>query len=174
MTISAAKTDLSFLSIEDVGRLLRKKKLSPLDLAEEQIARIARLNPKLNAFITVAEAEAREQARTAEKEISRGRYRGPLHGIPVTLKDNIATQGVRTTAGSKFFSLPDSAPSATVAQRLDRAGAVLLGKTNLHEFAYGITSENPHFGPVHNPWDLQRIPGGSTGGSGGGSGSSGG
>jgi aspartyl-tRNA(Asn)/glutamyl-tRNA(Gln) amidotransferase subunit A len=135
------------------------------------LARIERINPKLNAYLTVAAELTLAQAKKAESELfsARGRKnsrdRGPLHGIPISLKDNIHTAGVRTTAGSKI--LGDFVPphDATVVSRLLAAGAILLGKTNMHEFAYGITSENPHYGPVHNPWDPTRISGGSSGGS---------
>lgn len=135
------------------------------------LARIDRLNPKLNAYITVTSELALAQAKKAESELfaPRGRKgyrdRGPLHGIPISLKDNIYTQGIRTTAGSKI--LKDFIPQhdAKVVALLKEAGAVILGKTNMHEFAYGVTSNNPHYGPVHNPWDLARIPGGSSGGS---------
>jgi aspartyl-tRNA(Asn)/glutamyl-tRNA(Gln) amidotransferase subunit A len=158
-------SDFAFLSIEEVALLLRKKKISPVELVEAALARAELLNPRLNAFITIVDDRARKQARTAEKEIVRGRYRGPLHGVPVTLKDNIISHGIRTTVGSKFFSPPDSAEDATVAHRLAQAGAILIGKTNLHEFAYGTTTENPYFGSARNPWDLERVPGGSSGGS---------
>ena len=136
-----------------------------MDLVDAALARIERLNPRLNAFLTVVADRARQAARHAEKELLKRRDRGPLHGIPISLKDNIWTRGIRTTAGSKI--LADFVPEfdATVARRLSRAGAVLIGKTILHEFAYGITSENPHHGAVHNPWDLERTPGGSSGGS---------
>jgi aspartyl-tRNA(Asn)/glutamyl-tRNA(Gln) amidotransferase subunit A len=135
------------------------------------LARIERLNPKLNAYITVTAEVALAQAKRAEAELyaPRGRRgnrdRGPLHGIPISLKDNIYTEGIRTTAGSKI--LRDFIPQhdAQVVVRLKEAGAVILGKTNMHEFAYGVTSNNLHYGPVHNPWDLARIPGGSSGGS---------
>jgi aspartyl-tRNA(Asn)/glutamyl-tRNA(Gln) amidotransferase subunit A len=135
------------------------------------LARIERLNPKLNAYITVTAEVALAQAKRAEAELyaPRGRRgnrdRGALHGIPISLKDNIYTEGIRTTAGSKI--LKDFIPQhdAQVVVRLKEAGAVILGKTNMHEFAYGVTSNNPHYGPVHNPWDLARIPGGSSGGS---------
>src|SRR5208282_1582012 len=104
-------------------------------------------------------------ARTAEREIRRGRFRGPLHGIPIPIKDNIETEGIRTTAGSKILAtyVPDR--DAEVVMKLRRAGAVVIGKTNLHEFAYGITTENPHYGSTRNPWDTARVPGGSSGGS---------
>lgn len=157
--------DLCFLSIVEAAKLLRARKISPLELVEATLDRIAQLNPALNAFITVAADRARHEARSVEREIARGRWKGPLHGIPISLKDNIWTRGVLTTAGSKILKdfIPDA--DAEVAACLARAGAILIGKTNLHEFAYGITSNNPHFGPVRNPWDRGRIPGGSSGGS---------
>jgi aspartyl-tRNA(Asn)/glutamyl-tRNA(Gln) amidotransferase subunit A len=164
-------TDLAFASIEEVGRLFRNRKLSPVELTRVMLARIARLNSKLNAYITVTAELALAQARKAEGELfaPRGgkgrRDRGPLHGVPISLKDNIHTAGVRTTAGSKI--LRDFIPKedAVVVAQLKDTGAVLLGKTNMHEFAYGVTSNNPHYGPVRNPWDVSRIPGGSSGGS---------
>jgi aspartyl-tRNA(Asn)/glutamyl-tRNA(Gln) amidotransferase subunit A len=164
-------TDLAFASIEEVARLYRKRKVSPVELTKLMLARIDRLNPKLNAYITVACEVALEQARKAEAELfapggRKGhRDRGPLHGIPISLKDNIYTKDIRTTAGSKI--LKDFIPlhDAAVWTKLQKAGAILLGKTNLHEFAYGVTNNNPHYGPTRNPWDLARIPGGSSGGS---------
>lgn len=164
-------TDLAFASIEQVGRLFRTRKLSPVELTKLMLARIERLNPKLNAFITVTPDVALTQAKKAEAELfaPRGRKghrdRGPLHGIPISLKDNICTKDIRTTAGSKI--LKDFVPQhdAVVVTQLKEAGAVLLGKTNVHEFAYGVTTNNPHYGPARNPWDLARIPGGSSGGS---------
>jgi aspartyl-tRNA(Asn)/glutamyl-tRNA(Gln) amidotransferase subunit A len=164
-------TEIAFASIEEIARLFRKRKLSPVELTKLILARIDQLNPKLNAYITVTSGLAVAQAKKAETElfVSRGRKgyrdRGPLHGIPISLKDNIYTAGIRTTAGSKI--LKDFIPKedAAVVGQLKDAGAVILGKTNMHEFAYGVTSNNPHYGPVHNPWDLSRIPGGSSGGS---------
>ena len=164
-------TDLAFASIEEVARLFRKRKLSPVELTKLMLARIEKLNPKLNAYITVTADVALAQAKKAEAELfaPRGRKghrdRGPLHGIPISLKDNIYTKDIRTTAGSKI--LKDFVPQhdAVVWTKLREAGAVLLGKTNLHEFAYGVTTNNPHYGPARNPWDLARIPGGSSGGS---------
>src|SRR6266571_2795699 len=163
--------DLAFASIKEIGKLFRKRKLSPVELTKLMLARIEKLNPKLNAYLTVTAELALAQARKAERELfaPRGRRgqrdRGPLHGIPISLKDNIYTAGIRTTAGSKI--LKDFVPQhdAQVVSQLKEAGAVLLVKTNMHEFAYGVTSNNPHFGPVRNPWDLSRIPGGSSGGS---------
>jgi len=158
-------SDLNFLSIESLAALLRRRKLSPVELTRSLLDRVACLNPKLNAFLTVTADRALADARRAEKEILAGRWRGPLHGVPISLKDNIWTRGIRTTAGSRILAdfVPDR--DATVARRLRRAGAVLLGKTNMHEFAYGVTNANPHYGPARNPWDLARIPGGSSGGS---------
>jgi aspartyl-tRNA(Asn)/glutamyl-tRNA(Gln) amidotransferase subunit A len=135
------------------------------------LSRIERLNPTLNAFITTSAAHARAQAKKAEAELSVRRRRktaadrGPLHGIPISLKDNIHTAGIRTTAGSAVLRDFVPAENAPVVTRLLQAGAVILGKTNMHEFAYGVTTNNPHFGPVHNPWDVSRISGGSSGGS---------
>jgi len=164
-------SDLAFASIEEIGKLFRKRKLSPIELTKLMLALIERLNPKLNAYITISAELALTQAKKAEAELfaPRGRKgqrdRGPLHGIPISLKDNIYTEGIRTTAGSKI--LKDFIPQrdAEVVVQLKEAGAVILGKTNMHEFAYGVTSNNPHFGLVRNPWDLARIPGGSSGGS---------
>ena len=153
------------ISISEAAELLRRKKISPVDLATACLDRIERLNPVLNAFITVTHEDAMAQARVAEDEIQRGQWRGPLHGIPIGLKDLIDTAGIRTTCGSALFA--DRVPSedAFVVQRLKRAGAVLLGKQNLQEFAYGGTSASSHYGAVHNPWNLKHIAGGSSGGS---------
>lgn len=164
-------SDVAFASIEEIGSLFRKRKLSPVELTKLMLARIERLNPKLNAYLTVTDELAFAQAKKAEIELyaPRGRKghrdRGPLHGMPLSLKDNICTKDVRTTAGSKI--LKDFVPQrdAVVVTQLKEAGAIILGKTNLHEFAYGVTTNNPHFGPTRNPWDLERIPGGSSGGS---------
>jgi aspartyl-tRNA(Asn)/glutamyl-tRNA(Gln) amidotransferase subunit A len=157
--------DACFLPIEELAPLLTKKKISPVELVEIFLARIEGINPLLNAYLTVTADRARHEARRAEAQIMERRYRGPLHGIPIALKDNIWTRGIRTTAGAKFLAdfLPEE--DATVVRRLRRAGAILLGKTNLHEFAYGVTTVNPHYGPTRNPWDTSRIPGGSSGGS---------
>jgi len=164
-------TDLAFASIEEVARLYRKRKVSPVEVTKLMLDRIEQLNPKINAYITVTSELALAQAKRAETEMfsPRGRKsrrdRGPLHGIPISLKDNIYTKGIRTTAGSKI--LKDFVPlhDAEVWAKLQEAGAILVGKANLHEFAYGVTTNNPHYGPTRNPWDLNRIPGGSSGGS---------
>ena len=153
------------LSISEAAELLRQKKISPVDLATACLDRIERLNPVLNAFITVTDEGALAQARRAEDEIQRGEWRGPLHGIPIGLKDLIDTAGVRTTCGSALFADRVPTEDAEVVQRLKRAGALLIGKQNLQEFAYGGTSASSHFGAVHNPWNPKHIAGGSSGGS---------
>src|SRR6202022_377663 len=135
------------------------------------LPRIERVNPKLNAYIAITAELALAQAEKAEAQIfaPRGRKghrdRGPLHGIPISLKDNIYTKGIRTTAGSKVLQAFIPQHDAPVVVLLKEAGAVILGKTNMHEFAYGVTSNNPHYGPVRHPWDPARISGGSSGGS---------
>jgi aspartyl-tRNA(Asn)/glutamyl-tRNA(Gln) amidotransferase subunit A len=153
------------LTLEDAAVLVRDRRLSPAELTEACLTRIEAAEPRLNAFVTVTADLARAQAREAGDEIAAGRYRGALHGIPVAVKDLFATKGIRTTAGSRI--LADWIPNqdATVVRKLREAGAVLLGKLGMHEFAYGISSVNPHFGDVHNPWDATKIPGGSSGGS---------
>jgi aspartyl-tRNA(Asn)/glutamyl-tRNA(Gln) amidotransferase subunit A len=153
------------ISISEAAELLRRKQITPVDLATACLDRIERLNPLLNAFITVTHEGAMTQARVAEDEIQRGQWRGPLHGIPIGLKDLIDTAGVRTTCGSALFADRVPTEDAFVVQRLKRAGAVLLGKQNLQEFAYGGTSASSHYGPVHNPWNPKHIAGGSSGGS---------
>jgi len=157
--------DLHSLPIEELAPLVRRRKASPIELTRAYLQRVEKLNPALNAYITVTAERALADARRAEREIQRGQYRGPLHGIPISLKDNIYTRGVRTTAGSKVLAEFVPGEDADVAQRLFAAGSILLGKTNLHEFAYGVATENPHYGPARNPWDTARIPGGSSGGS---------
>jgi aspartyl-tRNA(Asn)/glutamyl-tRNA(Gln) amidotransferase subunit A len=163
------ENSLAFATIEELATLLAKRKVSPVDLTEQFLRRIEQHNPQLNAFLTVTAEHALAAARRAEKELTRrrgsSRRRRPLLGIPITFKDNIWTRGIRTTAGSKVLRDFVPAEDATVARKLAHAGAILLGKTNLHEFAYGITTNNAHYGPAHNPWAFDRIPGGSSGGS---------
>ncbi len=153
-------------SIAELAPLIQKKEVSPVDLTQQVLSRIEKLQPHLNSFITVTAQAAIEAAQAAEKEIAAGNYRGPLHGIPISIKDLFATRGVRTTAGSKVLAnwVPDH--DATSVARLRSAGAIIVGKTNMHEFAYGVTNDNPHYGPARNPWDPRLITGGSSGGSG--------
>ena len=163
--LSKRPDDLTALSLWDAGDLVRAGKVSPVELTTACLARIERLNPVLNAFITVTGQQALADARAAEAEMTRGKRRSRLHGIPIALKDLFDTAGVRTTAGSAVFA--DRVPSsdAEVVRRLKAAGAVVLGKLNMHEFAYGDTSAQSHFGPVRNPWNRERVSGGSSGGS---------
>jgi aspartyl-tRNA(Asn)/glutamyl-tRNA(Gln) amidotransferase subunit A len=160
-----ANSRLSSLPILELAPMLARREVSPCELTDDVLDRIEQLNPRLNAYVHIDPAMVRRQARQAEKEITRGKYRGPLHGIPIALKDNILTAGVPTTAGSRI--LDDFVPSgdASIVRQLRRAGAILIGKTNLSEFAYGTETDNPRFGRTLNPWDTQRIPGGSSGGS---------
>ena len=144
---------------------LRARDISPVELTEAYLARIERTDPSIRAYITVTDTLARKTAQKAEAEIAAGKWRGPFHGVPIALKDLVYTKNIRTTGGSKILADFKPDHDATVWKRLARAGSVLLGKLNLHEFAYGITSSNPHWGIVRNPYALDRIPGGSSGGS---------
>src|SRR6185369_8049482 len=153
------------LSIFETSELLRQGSVSPVELTTDCLSRIEKLNPKLNAFITVTADAALAAARQAEAEIRRGDLRGPLHGIPLALKDLIDIAGVCTTAASLQFKDRVPAEDAEVVRRLKAAGAVLLGKQNLHEFAYGGSSVVSAFGEVRNAWSREHIAGGSSGGS---------
>lgn len=157
--------ELTKLSISQAAALISSGELSPIELVEAHLARIEKHDSKLNCFITLTADQAREQARAAEKEIRGGIYRGSLHGIPITLKDLFETEGIRTTAGSLFYRDYIPQEDAFVVQELKAAGAILLGKVNMHEVALGVTTNNPHFGACHNPWKVDRSPGGSSGGS---------
>ena len=158
-------TDVLFLPARELGGLIRARKLSPVELIDAYLARIEALNPRTNAFITVTADLARRQAAAAEREIGRGRYRGPLHGIPYAPKDILATKGILTTNGSKVTATVVPDYESTITARLAEAGAVLAGKLNLLEFAMG-SGVVSGFGPSRNPWDLARSPSGSSSGSG--------
>lgn len=160
-----SQTEFAYASISELAPRLASAELSPIELTEVVLARVARYNPVLNAYITVTEQHAREAAHAAASAIRAGNYLGPLHGIPIAVKDLFATRGVRTTFGSQVYAdwVPDY--DAAAVERLRNAGAVLIGKTNLHELAYGTTSANAHYGPVRNPWNTACHPGGSSGGS---------
>lgn len=156
--------ELKKLTLASAARLISKKEISPVELTQAVVDRIGRLNNKMRPFITVTADQALQKAKAAVREIAGGR-RPPLQGIPISLKDLYDTKGIRTTGGSKVFA--DRVPNedATVVKRLNEAGAVLVGKANMHEFAFGVTTINPHYGTARNPWDPDRISGGSSGGS---------
>jgi aspartyl-tRNA(Asn)/glutamyl-tRNA(Gln) amidotransferase subunit A len=160
-----ADESLHYQTIREVGERLKRREISAVELATAILDRAEKLDGTLNAFITITRETALAQARSADQALAAGHYLGPLHGIPISLKDLYQTSGITTTGGSKI--LADWVPEAdsTVARRLRQAGAVLIGKNNLHEFAYGATNENPHYGPARNPWNVERITGGSSGGS---------
>jgi aspartyl-tRNA(Asn)/glutamyl-tRNA(Gln) amidotransferase subunit A len=157
--------DTSNLTIKYLSKLIASREISCLEVADAIIERIEKLNPKLNAFITILDESARREAIHADSLIKQGKYLGPLHGIPISLKDLIYIKGVRSTSGSKILAdfVPDY--DSTVARKLRTAGAVIVGTNNLHEFASGITGINPHYGSSKNPWDSTRMSGGSSGGS---------
>lgn len=159
-------TDLWFSSIADAADNIRTRKLSPVERVDAHLGRIEQTDGRLNSFITLLADDAKAAARQAEQEVRAGSYRGPLHGIPIGLKDLYYTKGIRTTVGSKI--LRDFVPDydAAVTERFQSAGAILMGKLQMHEFALGATSENPHDGPAHNPWNIDCVTGGSSGGSG--------
>src|ERR1035441_2028252 len=153
------------LTLTEAAQQIRSRQLSPVELARACLARIERLNPTLNAFITITAALASEQARQAEAEVMACHWRGPLHGIPIGLKDLLDTAGVRTTAASNQFRNRIPSEDAALVRQLKQAGAVIVGNLNLHEFAFGVSGIVSAFGPVKNPWDLERITGGSSSGS---------
>jgi aspartyl-tRNA(Asn)/glutamyl-tRNA(Gln) amidotransferase subunit A len=157
--------DPTLLSIAEAAQQIEAGDLSPVDLVELHLRKIEARDGQLNAFITVVPDVAKKAAQAAETEIRAGKYRGPLHGIPIGIKDIMDTKGIRTTMGSSIFQDNIPLQDATVVKRLRKAGAVLIGKTNTHEFALGVTTNNVHYGPTRNPWDLERVPGGSSGGS---------
>lgn len=157
--------DVHFMSLHEAAELIKSQKISPVTLVEACLARIERHNSATNAFITVLADEAREQAKKAEAEIKGGTYRGQLHGIPVAFKDMYDTEGIKTTAGFKYFKNRVPKEDAAVVKKLKEAGAIVIGKTNMHELAMGTTSLVSAFGPVHNPWNPDYIAGGSSGGS---------
>ena len=157
--------DTDNLTIKHLSKLIASREISCLEVVDATIERIEKLNPKLNAFITVLGESARREAKHADSLIKQGKYLGPLHGIPISLKDLIYIKGVRSTSGSKILAdfVPDY--DSTVTRKLRKAGAILVGTNNTHEFACGITNINPHYGPSKNPWDIARMSGGSSGGS---------
>lgn len=157
--------ELLFETIENAGNAIKNKQISPIELTQMTLTQIREHEPTVNAFITVMEEVALAHARQLEAELMHNQVRGPLHGIPIAVKDILQTAGVKTTGGSKIFEgwVPDE--DAVAVQKLREAGAIIIGKANLHEFAMGATTENPHYGSTKNPWNEKRIPGGSSGGS---------
>ena len=160
-----APADILELNLADLSRLIAARELSSSVAVRAALTRLELLNDKLNAFITVLPEQALADAKKADEEIARGHYRSPLHGVPVSIKDMFEMAGVRTTGGSKILAEWVPETDAALVERLRAAGAIILGKTNLDEFGHGGTSTLSHFGPVHNPWRLERIAGGSSGGS---------
>ena len=158
--------ELCYMSAGELSGLIRDRQVSPVEVIDAHLARIEATEPTLNSFITLLPDHAREAARRAEAQIQAGNYRGPLHGIPVGLKDLFNTAGVRTTSGSRILDNFIPAEDCTVAARFQQAGAILLGKLNMHQFAYGPTGENFDYGHMHNPWNPELVTGGSSGGSG--------
>ena len=159
------RDDFAFLTISELSELIRARKVSSVEVTRAVLERIEKFNPVLNAYITVTADLAMKSAREAESEIQHNRWRGPLHGVPLALKDLFDTAGIRTTAASELFKDRVPEQDAEVVRRLKAAGAVLLGKTNMHEFAYGGSSTVSYFGAVHNPWERAHSTGGSSGGS---------
>ncbi|MBI4640853.1 MAG: Asp-tRNA(Asn)/Glu-tRNA(Gln) amidotransferase subunit GatA [Candidatus Tectomicrobia bacterium] len=160
------QSELPFFSLHELAPLLKRGEISPVELTKALLERIEALNGSLVAYITIVADEALAAAKSAEEAIRSGAYRGPLHGIPIALKEVFETKGIRTTAGAKILENHIPETNSTVAEQLSDAGAILLGKTNMHEFAAGFTGINEHFGTSRNPWDLERIAGGSSSGSG--------
>ena len=158
--------EICYASAGQLAPMIKSGEISPVEVIEAHLSRIRATEPVLNSFITVLPEEAMTAARQAERDIRAGRYRGHLHGIPVGLKDLFNTGGVRTTSGSRIYDNYVPSQDCTVAARFRNAGAILLGKLNMHQFAYGPTGENPDYGHMHNPWDPERVSGGSSGGSG--------
>ncbi len=157
--------DITKLSIAQLSERIRSQEITPTELVAKALERIRRIDMKINSFITVVEEDAIRQAEVLERELKNNIYRSSLHGIPLSVKDIIQIRGVKCTAGSKILSNNVAEYDAAVVEKLREAGAIIVGTNNLHEFASGVTSVNPHFGAVRNPWDLERIAGGSSGGS---------
>ena len=166
--MSNEREELAFDSIHALAPKIKDGSVSPVEITEIALERTAALNPKLNAFLDIWQDEALAAATKAEREIADGNYLGPMHGIPIGLKDLVDVAGKVTTGGSKVLQSNIAAQDATVTDRLNRAGAISIGKTNLVEFAFGAAGVNPYTGDAHNPWDTDKITGGSSSGSGAG------
>ena len=159
-------TDLTLISLNEQSQLIQTKAISPTDLVEAYANKISETESTLNSFITLTLDQAKTKSLQTTKQIASGNYIGPLHGIPVALKDLFDTAGIKTTSGSKIYDARIPNEDSTVASKLNQAGALLLGKLNMHPFAYGPTGENEDYGHMHNPWNPNKLTGGSSGGSG--------
>ena len=157
--------ELPFLSIREVSELIKRKEVSPVELTQSILDRIEGVDSKIHAYITILGEEALRVSKEAEKQISSGTYLGALHGVPISVKDIFIMKGTRTTCGSKILENFVSSYDAMVVEKLKHSGAIIVGKNNMDEFAMGSSTENSYFGPTRNPWDLERVPGGSSGGS---------
>lgn len=158
-------SEICFLSIDEISQLLHRKEISPVMLVKAYLERIEKFDKAINSYVTVLAERALGEAQRAEQEIVSGNWEGPLHGVPIALKDLFDVRGVATTGGSRLFAGRIAKEDAACVSGLRKAGAIILGKTNMHELAYGVTNEDSASGPTHNPWVLDRIPGGSSGGS---------
>jgi aspartyl-tRNA(Asn)/glutamyl-tRNA(Gln) amidotransferase subunit A len=165
LTFADTPEDLASLTLKQASDRIHSKKVSPVELTEACLDRIKTYNPKINAWITVMRDKSMAQARELEKEQKSGSFRSPLHGIPIGLKDSIDTAGTRTTAASAVYEYRFPSEDAEVVRRLKAAGAILIGKCNMHEFDAGATSAVSYWGPVRNPWNLEKVAGGASGGS---------
>lgn len=163
---SPVAAELTTLTLREIGDRIARRDVSPVEVVDATLSRIEQVNPELNAFISVSEQSARLAAEGAERSIEAGYYVGPLHGVPLALKDNVAVRGEPARAGSKVLADAVADEDATIAARMRSAGAIFVGRLNMHEFAYGVTTDNPHYGTAKNAWDQGRVPGGSSGGSG--------
>ena len=163
--MKSVQKNFEYATLQEVAKLLQTQVISPIDIINACLKRIEELNPHLNAFITILAAEARQQAQAAEVEIKAGTWRGPLHGIPVGIKDFYDTAGIKTTAAFEHFKDRVPANDAVGVRRLKEAGAIIIGKTNMHQLGMGTTGLESYFGPVRNPWNPEYIPGGSSSGS---------
>lgn len=162
----AADDELTRLTLSAVGERIGRGEVSPVEVVDATLNRIEEIEPKLNSFVLVSAEQARKAAEGVERAIAAGYWLGPLHGVPIGVKDLVSVRGEVSSSGSRILSEFVPERDATIVARLRAAGAILIGRLNMHEFAYGVTTDNPHHGTARNPWDAERSPGGSSGGSG--------
>lgn len=165
---SPPEAELADLPLHQLSKMIQTGKITSKEILEVYLKRIEKLDGPngINAYITVAKEKALKEAEELDALSKQKKFKGPLHGLPIAIKDNLDTKDIRTTGGSKILAYWKPPEDSNVVQKLKKAGAIILGKTNMHEFAFGITNNNPHYGPTRNPYDFSRIPGGSSGGSG--------